>query len=285
MPTDLTRVARDRVPLPEVSGLCSVVRDGRTTLVALGDDRVSIALADVDESGVPGPWQVVSADDIGARPGARERFTQLESVALDGAGRAWVLTEGTSLLAGVDLDARTPVAVIRLETSSIPELHATWSAADASRAEGLALLVRGHVLVVKEKDPAGLVELGPPGDQALGISAATLLPQEEAFEAPGKELVALAWWPWPHDDVLEDLSDLAVDHVGGVWVLSDQSRALAELQLPLEPGDEPRLGEVLPLPKKIAKPEGLAFLPSGVIAVADDRHDDADNLWLLRRDG
>ena len=145
--------------------------------------------------------------------------------------------------------------------------------------------MRGHVLVVKEKDPAGLVELGPAGDDALGISASTLLPQEEAFEASAEELVALAWWPWPHDDVLEDLSDLAVDHAGGLWVLSDQSRALAELQLPLEPGDEPRLGEVLRLPKKIAKPEGLAFLPSGVIAVADDRHDDADNLWLLRRDG
>ncbi len=28
-------------------------------------------MADVDESGVPGTWQVVSADDIGARPGAR----------------------------------------------------------------------------------------------------------------------------------------------------------------------------------------------------------------------
>jgi len=272
------------VPLPEVSGLCSLVRDGTATLVALGDDRVCLALATVDASGSLGPWQLVTADDVGVGPGSAERFTQLESVALDGAGRAWVVTEGTSLLAGVDLESRTPVAVLHLQTSTIPELHGPWAAVDASRAEGLALLVRGHVLVVKEKDPAGLVEFGPAGDPALGVSETTVLPQQDAFEVGGDELVALAWWPWPHGDVLEDLSDLAVDHEGGLWVLSDKSRAMAELRLPLAPGAAPELGAVLELPKRIAKPEGLAFLPGGLVAVADDRHDDAENLWLLRRE-
>jgi hypothetical protein len=283
VPADLRRVARDRVPLPEVSGLCSVLRDGVTTLVALGDERVALALATVDSAGIPGEWQVVTADDVGAGTDAQGRFTQLESVALDGAGRAWVLTEGTSLLAGVDLDGRTPVAVLALQTSTIPELHASWSAENASRAEGLVLLVSGHVLVAKEKDPPGLVELGPPGDDALGVSDSSVLDPHDAFDPRGDELVALAWWPWPHGDRLADLSDLAVDHRGGLWVLSDQSRALAEVVLPLLSGAAPALGEVLALPRKIGKPEGLAFLPGDVVAVADDRHDEADNLWLLRR--
>lgn len=281
VPADLVPVSRQRIPLPEVSGLCAVDGDGPVTLVALGDDRVSLALAQVEATGVPGAWQVVTADDVGARD--QGRFTQLESVALDGAGRAWVLTEGTSLLAGVDLGARAPVAVIALETAGIPELHATWTPADASRGEGLVLLVDGHVLVAKEKDPAGLVELGPAGDAPLGVAARTLLPSQDAFEVRGEELVALAWWEWVDDDALEDLSDLAIDRSGSLWVLSDQSRSLARITLPLVPGTPSSLGEVLRLPKKIVKPEGLAFLPSGVIAVADDRHDDADNLWLLRR--
>jgi hypothetical protein len=281
VPADLVRVFRDRVPLPEVSGLCAVEREGRVTVVALGDDRVSLALAEVDDTGVPGPWQVVTADDVGARD--QQRFTQLESVALDGAGCAWVLTEGTSLLAGVDLDARAPVAVLALDTSSIPELHAAWTAPDASRAEGLALLVDGHLLVAKEKDPAGLVELGPAGDVARGVSAVTLLPAEQPYVVRSEQLTALAWWLWPHGEALSDLSDLAVDRDGGLWVLSDQSRALARIALPLVPGEAPQVAEVLRLPKKIDKPEGLAFLPSDVIAVADDRHDEAENLWLLRR--
>jgi hypothetical protein len=280
VPADLEPVSRARIPVPEVSGLCATDGEGPVTLVALGDDRVSIAIAQVDAAGVPGAWQVVTADDVGAT--RQERFTQLESVALDGAGRAWVLTEGTSLLAGVDLDARSPVAVVALDTSTIPQLHESWTRADASRGEGLVLLVDGHVLVAKEKDPAGLVELGPAGDDPLGISAESLLPAADAFEATSEQLVALAWWPWA-DTTLDDLSDLAVDRSGALWVLSDQSRALARIALPLVPDAAPQLLEVLRLPKKIAKPEGLAFLPSEVIAVADDRHDDADNLWLLRR--
>lgn len=280
VPADLEPLSRARIPVPEVSGLCALDGEGPVTLVALGDDRVSMAIAQVDAAGLPGPWQVVTAGDVGAT--SQERFTQLESVALDGAGRAWVLTEGTSLLAGVDLEDRTPVAVVELDTSTIPQLHASWTRADASRGEGLVLLVDGHVLVAKEKDPAGLVELGPSGDAPLGVSADSLLPARDAFEVTGEDLVALAWWPWV-DDRLEDLSDLAVDRAGALWVLSDQSRALARIALPLVPDEPPHLLEVLRLPKRIAKPEGLAFLPSEVIAVADDRHDDADNLWLLRR--
>jgi hypothetical protein len=280
VPADLEPVSRSRIPVPEVSGLCALDGEGPVALVALGDDRVSMAIAQVDDSGGLGAWQVVTADDVGAT--RQERFTQLESVALDGAGRAWVLTEGTSLLAGVDLEARAPVAVLALDTSTIPALHATWTPDDASRAEGLVLLVDGHVLVAKEKDPAGLVELGPRGDSALGVSDDTLLPARDAFEVTGEQLVALAWWPW-HDVALDDLSDLAVDRSGALWVLSDQSRALARIALPLVPDQPPQLVEVLRLPKKIAKPEGLAFLPSELVAVADDRHDDADNLWLLRR--
>ena len=52
--------------------------------------------------------------------------------------------------------------------------------------------------------------------------------------------------------------------------------------LPLLPGAPVALGPALALPKKVRKPEGLAFLGEGLIAVADDRKDARDNLTVLR---
>jgi hypothetical protein len=273
------------IPLPEVSGLSSRRVDGGVLLVALGDDRVAFASTLVVD-GVLGEIAVVTADDVGARPGYEERATQLEAVALDGAGRAWLLTEGTSMVGGVDLSARQIVSRLTIDTSTIPDLHASWSKKNASRGEGMLLLRDGHLLVAKEKKPAGLVELGPRGHEAYGVSAETLLDADEGWTPPADdgELVALAWWPWagPGTDALEDLSDLAPDHEGGVWVLSDQSRCLTQLALPLQPSGSIVVSGTARLPKTIAKAEGLAFLGDGLVAVADDRKDTRDNLTVLR---
>jgi len=179
------------------------------------------------------------------------------------------------------------VAAVALDTSTIPELHDGWSHADASRGEGLLLLHRGHVLVAQEKDPAGLVEFGPAGDSPLGVTATSVLTAERAFEVPDGDLVALAWWRL-RGDVAEDfadLSDLATDSAGNVWVLSDQSRRLGRLHMPMGVGDDVVVTDVVDLPKKTGKPEGLAFLPGGLLAVADDRDDDEDNLWVFRAPG
>ena len=87
----------------------------------------------------------------------------------------------------------------------------------------------------------------------------------------------------PLPEVLEDLSDLAPDGDGGVWLLSDQSRRLAPLALPLVVGEAVAIGHAVDLPHKIGKPEGLAFLAGGLVAVSDDRHDEKDNPWIFRR--
>ena len=275
---------RGRVPLAEVSGLTLLRHAGTTRLVAVGDARVSLALAEVAPDGSLGSWSVLTTDDVAAPPG-RTRFFELEATAADGAGVVWVLTEETSWLGGVDVDARVVVGTARLETSTIPELHDDWSREGASRGEGLALLRSGHVLVAKEKDAAGLVELGPPGDEALGVTVETLLGAGEALHLHCDELVALAWWPLPEAVARQfhDLSDLAPDGVGGLWLLSDQSICYGRLVLPLRPGDAIDVVDVVDLPDAVRKPEGMAFLPGDLVAVAEDRHDTDDNLWLLRR--
>jgi hypothetical protein len=281
----MERIATHSVPLPEVSGLTARRTDGGVLLLALGDDRVAFAMTTVVD-GVPGEFEVVTADDVGARPGYEERATQLEALALDGAGRVWVLTEGTSMVGGVDLATRRIVSRFTLDTSTVVDLHSSWSKQGASRGEGVLLLRDGHLLVAKEKKPAGLVEFGPRSELPQGVSDATLLAHDEGWTPPPDDegLVALAWWPWDGDgtDDLTDLSDLAPDHDGGVWVLSDQGRCLAQLVLPLVPGGRVAATSLVPLPKKVAKPEGLAFLGGGLIAVADDRKDARDNLTVLR---
>ena len=81
---------------------------------------------------------------------------------------------------------------------------------------------------------------------------------------------------------LTEVSGLALDGSSGVWVLSDESRRIGRLRLPLDVGDAVGIDPVADLPKKLGKPEGLALLPGDLIAVADDRKDDRDNLWLFR---
>jgi hypothetical protein len=273
----MEQLGESRVPLPEVSGLSSMPgagEDGGDLLVALGDDRVALALATCHGPEI-GEWLVIAAEEVGAHPGYEDIATQLEAVALDGRGRAWLLTEGTSLLGGIDLASRTIVSRAALDTSPISELHKEWMRKHASRGEGILLLRGGHLLVAKEKHPAGLVELGPEGDAAAGVDASTLLGDDEGWQEPPADLVALAWWPWDDESTaaMTDISDLAPDHRGGVWVLSDEGRCLAELVLPLVPGSSPAVRRLQRLPHHIAKPEGLAFLGADVVAVADDFKD------------
>jgi hypothetical protein len=123
------------------------------------------------------------------------------------------------------------------------------------------------------------------------VSAASLLPPGEPFAVPAADpggpapaLAALAWWPLPRRvaKAFADLSDLAPDGAGGVLVLSDESRRIGRLRLPLAVAEAVEVDALADLPKSLGKPEGLALLPGGVVAVADDRKDDRDNLWLFR---
>ena len=201
--------------------------------------------------------------------------SQLEAVAADSAGVLLLLAEEPSRVHVVDLDAARIITSFRLDVSPIEELARAWDAEPSSRGEGLLLLAHGHVLVAKEKDVPGLIELGPVGDQAYGVTPDTLL-GDTVFTVPtGGRLQALAWWPLPEDSGLEDLSELALDDGGRVHLLSDQSASLARLRLPLLP-DEPVVVEgLLAFPakaRKAGKPEGLAVLPDGRAFLSGDRH-------------
>ncbi len=273
MSHDLTLEEVLDVPLREVSGLELLRTGGRTRLVAVGDHTPELAVADVGDEGELGAWTVIDPRGF-TGPAEHAPDAQLEAVAADATGQLLLLAEEPSRIHVVDLDGGRIITSFRLDMSAIDELAEAWDAKPSSRGEGLLLLRRGHLLVAKEKHPAGLVELGPAGDPASGVGVSTLL-GDEIFELPTEgRLHALAWWPMPAGCGLDDLSELAVDGEARVWLLSDQSAVVARLTLPLEPEASPVVTGALRLPKKahtIGKPEGLVVLPDGRLLVAGDR--------------
>jgi uncharacterized protein YjiK len=135
--------------------------------------------------------------------------------------------------------------------------------------------------VAKEKRPRLLIEFAPPG-AALDrdVSAVDFLTPAGGTWLVSERLKAGAMWAV---DGVDDLSDL-VFHDGRLFVLSDQSRAVVTVELPLRVGaDRAEVADTwkLDLPKK-HKPEGLAVLPNGDFLVALDTKRPEENLLWFR---
>lgn len=280
----LTISSYGEIPLHEVSGLALAQWDRGTFLVAVGDsgpDVAFVALPDAPESSaVLETWQVIDLSTIDA-PAHTPRIEQAEAIAVDGARTAAVLIEDPPLLLVLDVPDRRITHTFVLDGGDLPGLGRTWADDATSRGEGLVLLRDGHVLVIKEKRPAGFLEFGPKGSAAAGVSSLTLHPEDAEWSAPsGSILAALAWWP--ADDRLGDLSDAAVGPDGSLYLVSDKSNAIGRLALPLVPdGHTARFERIWGLPDDVVKAEGLAFLPGGEAVVAVDQPHLGRNLVVL----
>ena len=98
--------------------------------------------------------------------------SQFEGVAADGAGRVFILEESPGHVYVFDaaltkVEARITLRV-RPDDPAFATLAEAWAAHPNSRGEGIVLLDRGHLLILKEKDPRRLIEFGPDGDQPVG---------------------------------------------------------------------------------------------------------------------
>lgn len=282
------------IPLAEVSGLCiGRDREHRATLVAFGDHSSTVAWAGVDADPRTLEWQTLTLDEThGSQIPARGG--QVEAVAVDGDLGVLVVQEHPNRAEVVDARARQVRASIVLEVPDAPDLrdlHASWVDPAGSHAEGVVLLADGHLLVVKEKDPAALIEFGPRGDDPAGFGPARWLADGDAWDvADGTStLQALAVWrPDPRlTDECPDFSDAAVGPAGTLLLLSDQGRAVAAVPAQ-EPAGQPFAGSfdalvVFGLRGIRHKPEGLAVLPEGDILIACDRRKVRTNLYLVRR--
>ena len=156
----------------------------------------------------------------------------------------------------------------------------------ASSGEGLVPLRGDRLLVAQEKHPPLLVEFGARGAEPAGVSVDSLAVPDSPWECRSDRLQALAAWRL---DGLDDISALAV--AGDVlYCLSDQSRCVVAVELPLDPGS--RRAEVadrwdLRVPDRSGepdgKPEGLVVAADGTFIVGlDTKTPDANLCWYPR---
>jgi hypothetical protein len=292
---ELTVGDRWRVELPELSALALRLQEGAPAeLVGVGDRLFAIFTGD---SHPPGAGAVSSdlREVVGnSDPGSA---SQWEGVAVDRAGCPFVLEEHAeeeedpSHVFVLDAGLREPVCVIALVVEDDDEeWKESWTEHKNARAEALALLRDGHLLVAKQKDPVRLIEFGPRGAEPGGLAPSRFLDRDEPFEyppGPAAEYVPLASWGLAGDDrdELQTVNDLAVfDRT--LYAISRKSQCIVRLESDASPDeDSVRVEDRWRVPTDVLNPEGLAIVDELVPVVADDLSDDEDtggpNIFVL----
>jgi hypothetical protein len=282
----LIRLATVDVPVVEASGVATAQDAGGTTYVAVAGDRTAeVAWAPVVGDAI-GEWSRLDLASTPGWPFAVGQSSQFEAVAVDGHRRLVVMCEEPAVVLVVDPAAGAVTATIRLVVGPSSPVHRAWQDR-SSRGEGVVLLRDGRLLVAKEKRPAALLLFGPLGDTGGGVDRGDLLRPGERWAGPDsdEEYHLLACWllAGAAADTVRDISDLALDPAGGLWLLSDQSAVVARVAWPLGPDERPVtvLERARRLPKHASKAEGLAWLaPRRVVVVMDQPTGHAAG-WVL----
>jgi uncharacterized protein YjiK len=281
----LSIAARHLIPVREVSGLALVQRDAQAfEIYAVGDSSFGIGRVALEEpAGSPNIDAVDATRPFG---GKAEEASQWEAVATDGRGGLCVQAEVTSRVSCLGEDLRTLSVSFTLDPSSVKGLGKLWDNDANSRGEGMILMKRGHLLLLKEKRPSLLVEFGPAGEAPIGYGRDTFLDPGEEFIKPMQDrLVALKVWRF--SDLLasmaKDASDLTVGPDGRVYLLSDESAIVIRLEQRLKPEQERvHASAAWKLPAEIVKPEGLVIDKAMHPWVAVDSKDkDRPNLFRM----
>lgn len=285
---------RYRLPVSELSGLAVRADEDGPAILAIGDRNASLAVARLREGRVRNPMEVhdlgpllLAGADPGADPKAARKAatSQWEGLALDGAGRVFMLQETTGQV--VVLSPGLDAVLGRFGIDLMAGVAKRRGKLERSLGEGLVLLGSGHLLVAKESSPPVIVEFGPAGAAPLGLGPATVLGPGEAFAFPadgGPRLAALATWtPGLRGGGRPDLSEIVAAPGGeGLYSLS-RNRSRISLWPPLDPARlRPEPVREWKVPARVRNPEALALLGSGGFLVGSDLKTDAPNLFRLR---
>lgn len=259
------------IPLREVSGLA--LRSDE--ILAVGDREPTVFTATVG----PWPlhWRATDLSGINLPDGG----TQFEAIVETGPDSVLILQEQPARVLHVDLAAPALLGTVLLEVREGHPLREAWLGDRSSRGESLLLTDRGHLLVVKEKDPAAIIEFGPPGDQPVGWWRGA----PRAAPAPADTtLTELATWTLNKElrKQLPDISDATVGPDGCLYVLSDQGSAIARLSDRLAPaGGEVEAEAVWRIAGRPANTEGLVILADGTALIGVDTPSPRRNLLRL----
>jgi uncharacterized protein YjiK len=262
------------IKLTEVSGLTTRRVKGTTEVLAIGDNSTDLGIA---------PF--INEDLQFKKERLPASTKQWEAVAADTSGRVFVLEESPGNVFVFQDGRLTQTIPLRFEGNR-------WSD-ENSRGEGFVLLKNGHILLLKEKAPALIVEMGPKGEKADGFKTGMAVGLDDAFPLPkdGVGFVSLKEWEISDKtgrggksakDMAEDGSELAVAPDGRLYLLSDQSRTISCVERTLRVDEAKFTFETTwKLPSRIEKPEGLTFLPNGSPVVATDVPDEGETIYIL----
>jgi len=265
------------VPLREVSGL--VLRtsggSGGPDLLAVGDHDPVVFSAPLQPW--PLQWQGIDLAGLDLPDGG----TQFEAIQPTSEHTVLVLQEQPARVLHIDLSVPALIGTLLLDVPDGHRLREAWLGDRSSRGESLVLADRGHLLVVKEKDPSAILEFGPVGDDPVGWrrGSPTMAP------APGDAaLTVLATW-WLGKELatrLPDISDATVGPDGRLYLLSDQGSAIARLPDSLDPqGGEVEAEAIWRIAGSPENAEGLVILEDGTVLVGLDTKSPRRNLLRL----
>ena len=292
----LTITEQYNLPIAELSGL-AIAPTTRTNggngngrletgedglyIYAIGDGSYEIARFHIDRASGAA---IIDAQDVAdvVRRGKADA-SQWEAIATDGRDTICMLSENRGEIVCLDHRLEHRRGSFTLDVSSIDHLELAWEARPNSRGEGMILMKKGHVLVLKEKHPAMLIEFGPEGDPPIGYGPAAFLGDGEVFaglktdsEEPivyranratfpvQRRLVALKTWEFSGHlrELAMDASEITLGPDGSVYLLSQESATLIRLQKILKP-DEDKVsldrGAYWKLPAGLEKAEGLVI--------------------------
>lgn len=259
------------IPLREVSGLG--LRDGQ--LFAVGDHEPVLFTAPLEPW--PPRWRAIDLSGLKLPEGGR----QFEAVVPVGDHTALILQEQPALVLHIDLSVPSLLGTLELQVPEGHRLRQSWLGDRSSRGESLVRTDRGHLLVVKEKDPAAILEFGPPGDDPVGWQRGT---PPIAPPTGHVDLTVLAtWWLGKAlSESLPDISDATVGPDGALYLLSDQGTSIARLPDRLDPAggtvDADAVWRIAGAPEN---PEGLVILGDGTPLVGLDTKSPRRNLLRL----
>lgn len=189
-PKPLVLINKEIVPLKEISGLATWVENGQTEIAFIGDDKPKVYLKREDKEYsfkdvLVERFSLCQTEDFDECNRSIKKLTKnWEGMAVDGARRFFVLQEHSQSIVVFDRMVSKIEHVLHFNFAyAFPDAIAKGSRKLRKNAlgEGLILLKNGHILIAKEAFPVALVEFGPEGDKALGLSPSTVLAPGEPF--------------------------------------------------------------------------------------------------------
>ena len=276
------------VDLLEISGLGQRHHPGGHGLqvLAVGDDEFTVLIADLEEGVTPRRFERLRLEDVLAE-GEPTQGSQWEAADGDASGRVFVLQEDPAVVFVLNPEMDELVCRIALANTTPEGDDLGLGTSPNSQGEGLVLLRNGHILVAKEKDPPVLMEYGPSEERPEGLTPDLLFATSDDFPLPQElrtEFSLLTIWHLSGSagEAIKDISDIAVGPDESLYLLSDESACIAQLERSLDPAQEHlEIASLWKLPSEIEQPEGLIVTGDRTPLVAIDSGERNRNLFVL----